>query len=399
VVSYQTAYLKANYPVEFMAAVMSAESGNEDKIYAAVEECKAMGLEILPPDVNESLDDFTVVDEKTIRFGLNAIKNLGSDVIAKIIEERAKNGQFKNLLDFLTRVYIKNLNKKSWEALAKTGALDRFGERGQLLENTEYVLDSLREHFKVSNQDSLFGNSALNLKLKDASPASKEDRLTWEKELLGLYVSAHPLDSYQKVLSSFTKIRQLKSSEVTGSVVVGGLITKLKKTITKKNETMAFATLEDGTGSIEVIIFPKSMQTMGQFLEIDRVLQIKGKVSSGDGKTTPDFFEGEEAPALDVKIIVDEITDLPNDELYTLALQEMQKNQQIVIHLSNTKDTEVLEKIKDVVIKTPGNAQVYLSLGSGPAAKKIKTQTQVQITNELLSALKAIPEINMISES
>lgn len=399
VVSYQTAYLKANYPVEFMAAVMSAESGNEDKIYAAVEECKAMGLEILPPDVNESLDDFTVVDEKTIRFGLNAIKNLGSDVIAKIIEERAKNGQFKNLLDFLTRVYIKNLNKKSWEALAKTGALDKFGERGQLLENTEYVLDSLREHFKVSNQDSLFGNSALNLKLKDASPANKEDRLTWEKELLGLYVSAHPLDSYQKVLSSFAKIRQLKSSEVTGSVVVGGLITKLKKTITKKNETMAFATLEDGTGSIEIIIFPKSMQTMGQFLEIDRILQIKGKVSSGDGKTTPDFFEGEEAPALDVKIIVDEITDLPNDELYNLALQEMQKNQQIVIHLNNTKDTEVLEKIKEVVLKTPGNAQVYLSLGSGPAAKKIKTQTQVQITNELLSALKAIPEISMISES
>lgn len=402
VVSYQTAYLKANYTVEFMAAVMSAESGNEDKIYAAVEECKAMGITVLPPDVNESLDDFTVVDETTIRFGLNAIKNLGGDVILKIKDERMKAGQFKDLEDFLTRVYIRNLNKKSWEALSKTGALSSFGERGQLLANGEYILDYLRDHFKVAAQDSLFGNfQVFKLRLKETPPATKEEIYTWEKELLGMYVTAHPLDNYQHVLKSYSKIRGLKESEYNGEVTVCGIITKMKKMLTKKNDPMAFATLDDGSGSLELIIFPKTMQKVSEFLAIDKIVQVSGKFSSGESDRPVEFNEdGEEVRgATEIKIIVDEMKDLPNDDLYFMALSEMEKNKQIVIHLNSAHNPNALEKIKEIVTTSPGNAQVFLSIGSGGAAKKIKTQTQVRITDELLTSLTSIPEVSMVSES
>src|SRR5690606_6587531 len=147
-VGYQTAYMKANFPVEFMAAVMTAESGDEEKIYAAVEECKKMGIAVLPPDVTESFGDFTVIDDHRIRFGLRAIKNLGSDVVRKIIDCHKSNIKFTNLEEFLMHCYTKNLNKKSWEALVKSGAMDKFGNRSQLLASTEHVLDFLREHFK-----------------------------------------------------------------------------------------------------------------------------------------------------------------------------------------------------------------------------------------------------------
>ena len=243
VVSYQTAYMKANYPVEFMAALMTAESGDEDKIYEAVEDCEALGIAVLPPDVNESLGDFTVVDEKTIRFGLNAIKNLGSDVIEKIISSRFKvQGSsdsdlepstsnlepFSSLEDFLTRAYTKNLTKRSWEALAKAGALDAFGERGQLVNNTEEVLAFLRENFKhdKSGQESLFGKSYSmgRLTLKPSAPATKEEMLLWEKEHLGMYVSAHPLDVYKNVLGAMRNVRSLTLDELGANVVMGGII-------------------------------------------------------------------------------------------------------------------------------------------------------------------------------
>ena len=252
VVSYQTAYMKANYTVEFMAALMTAESGDEDKIYEAVEECSHLGIKVLPPDVNESLGDFTVVDEKTIRFGLNAIKNLGSDVIRKIIEARGERlevseanadlspkpytlSPFVSLDDFLIRTYTKNFSKRSWEALAKVGALDAFGERGELLNNTEEVLEFVRERFKSENsgQNSLFGNSlqAGRLKLKPAPAATKEEMLLWEKELLGMYVSAHPLDVYRNVLLTLRSFKSLSLDELGGKVVMGGIISRLKKNL------------------------------------------------------------------------------------------------------------------------------------------------------------------------
>lgn len=388
VVSYQTAYMKANYPVEFMAAVMTSESGNEDKIYAAVEECKVLGIQILPPDVNESQGDFTVINDNTIRFGLNAIKNLGSDVVEKIIEgnENGKN-RFSTLEDFLIRCHTKNLNKKSWEALVKAGALDAYGERGQLLFNTESVLDFIRGHFKTAGlgQSSLFGKSLQvgKLVLKPSEPATEDEILGWEKEHLGLYVSSHPLDSYKIVLANFPKIGSLHELNTDQSVIIGGIISKLKRTLTKKNDPMAFFTLEDATGSVEVLVFPKIMPAAINLLNLESIVQVSGRVSDKDGE---------------VKIIANELQALPNDNLYEMALSEMEKNKEVVIHMTTSQNTEAMNKIKTIIEAYPGNAQVFVSFGNGPGAKKIKTRSQVRISKELVFELKKIPEINMISQ-
>ncbi len=425
-VSYQTAYMKANYPVEFMAALMTAESGDEEKIYEAVEDCENLGITVLPPDVNESLGDFTVVDDKTIRFGLNAIKNLGGDLINKIIEIRNVNVQasqsptietvdasqglsedgvgpaigrpsestgaqaltpqtFKSLEDFLTQCYIKNFNKKSWEALVKVGALDAFGERGQLLANTEEVLNFIREHYKneTSGQNSLFGAGVKigKLKLKQAPPATKEEILLWEKEHLGMYVSSHPLDSYTKVLATLRSAKSLELTELGGAVVMGGIISRLKRTMTRKNDPMAFFTLEDLTGSIEVLVFPKVMEKTLPFLNNDTIVQVSGRLSDKDEE---------------FKLIADDIKELPSDDLYSMALEEMGKKMQVVLHMNSLANMEVLNEIKEILETSKGTAQVYLSVGTGSSAKKIKTQSQVAVSNELISRLRAIPEILMV---
>lgn len=395
IVSYQTAYMKANFPVEFMAAVMTAESGDETKIYAAVEEAKNLGIQVLPPDVSESFDDFTVVNDHTIRFGLNAIKNLGSDVVGKIKEvrsgnqklENSKQSPFETLEDFLVACYTKNLNKKSWEALVKSGSLDRFGERGQLLSNTDTVLDFLRNHFKIQEQgqNSLFGSSLQigKLRLKPAGEALPEEKLAWEKEHLGLYVSAHPLENYAQVLSSFTKISELSLSKVEHIVTLGGIIAKLKRTLTKKNDPMAFFTLQDITGNVEVLVFPKIMPTVVEHLAVDAIVQVTGRLSDKDGE---------------FKIIAEKIDALPNDELYTMALSEMEKSKQVVIHMTELANGEVLNQIKTILEAYPGNAQVYLSLGATLTPKRVKTKTQVRISTELLDKLRRIPQITQITE-
>ena len=384
-VSYQTAYMKANYPVEFMAALMTAEAGDEDKIYAAVEECANMGIKVLPPDINQSRSGFTVVDEKNIRFGMNAIKNLGSDVIERTIEERKARGPYTSLEDFLIRAYTKNLNKKSWEALCKAGALDAFGERGALLANTEEVLDFVRQHFRAeaAGQGALFGKSMQvgRLKLREVPPAAKEEKMLWEKEHLGMYVSAHPLESYRKVLSNLKAVKDLTPEELGTNQVMGGIVSRLKRTLTKKQDPMAFFTLEDATGSIEVLVFPKAMENALSLLENDKIVQVRGRLSDKDEE---------------FKLIADELTQLPNDDLYQMALSETEKNKQVILHMPRLAAPEVLNEIKSILKKHPGNAQVYLSIGIGPNAKKMKTQTQVTIGGDLLAELKAVAEIGKI---
>lgn len=466
VVAYQTAYMKANFPVEFMAALMTAESGDEEKIYEAVEECRNLGIKILPPDVNSSDADFTVVDpvenpassgsdasdapprpvsaEATgpaIRFGLNAIKNLGSDVIAKIIGARqtsphAENAEagiarsqesggqrpppqehrFSSLEDFLLRTHTKNFNKKSWEALVKAGALDAFGERNQLLASTENVLDFVREYFRSGppGQASLFGKSLSigKLVLKKVEPASKEEKLAWEKEFLGMYVSAHPLDSYQKVLARLLPIRKLKLLADGSTVTIGGVISKLKRTLTKKNDPMAFLTLEDLSGKIEVLVFPKVMEKSLEVLHPDRIVQITGRLlfdagpsRKRNGYTTA--LAGKErmddpdaSPALtetsSFSLIADELKDLPSDEHYLSALSETQENSQLVIYMDTLAEMPVLNLIKQILSAHPGESPVYLQIGSGLNAKKIRTQTSVSISQRLLGELREIKSISKL---
>jgi DNA polymerase-3 subunit alpha len=387
-VSYQTAYMKANYTVEFMAAVMTAESGDAIKIYEAVEECKKMGINVLPPDVNESLSNFTVIDEHNIRFGLTAIKNLGSDVVERIKEERKTGGQFKNLKDFITRMQTKNFNKKSWEALVKCGALDNFGERNQLLYNTEHILEYVREQIKsaASGQDSLFGGMAIenqDLTLLPCEPANQDEMLLWEKELLGLYVSSHPLENYKRVFTQIMKIGRLTDDMIEKNITVGGIISKLKRSLTKKQEPMMFLTLEDQTGTIEALLFPKTLAKVGNLIALERIVQMSGRLSDKDGE---------------FKLIVDDVKDLPNDMIYEMNVADFETQSVVVISLPEKVSKDTMLKIKETLEKYPGKAVVSVNIVN-PLGQKLKTlpvKIRVGFSDDLLFELQQLKEVNRV---
>jgi DNA polymerase-3 subunit alpha len=294
-VAYQTAYLKANFPAIYMSAVLTADSGDVDKIGSFVAECKRMNIPVLPPSVNESFAGFTVVREPTgdkIRFGLTTIKNFGEGIARIIIEERKKNGRFLSLADFVYRVKDRNLNKKSLEALIKSGALDEFGERGNMAENLEKILECHREWMQEKhNQDSLFGllggDAAVpSIPLSPSKEATAEEKLLWEKELLGLYISGHPLDKHkEKIEKHGTPISKIKESPREGaSVLVCGLVENVREISTKKNERMLFMRMGDKKESIEVVVFPRTLATNRELFVPDSCLAVFGKISKRNGE-------------------------------------------------------------------------------------------------------------------
>jgi len=292
-VAYQTAYMKANFPVEYMSAVLTADSGDTEKISEIIRECERMGIEVLPPDINESFADFTVVPGKeTIRFGLTTIKNFGAGVADAIIIERKKNGPFVSLADFLSRVNDRNLNKKSLEALIMTGALDRFGERGLIYHNLDMLLTFNKERVaeKESAQDSLFGldsgsTHVLTLQPTKAAPALQ--KLIWEKELLGVYVSGHPLDEYKEELAKRPSILSIREDGRNGiPVVTAGMVSSVRELLTKKGERMAFVMLVDHKSEIEMVAFPRTYTELKEVLKVGACVAVKGRLSLRNDEPT-----------------------------------------------------------------------------------------------------------------
>ncbi|HSE56797.1 MAG TPA: DNA polymerase III subunit alpha, partial [Candidatus Paceibacterota bacterium] len=286
-VAYKTAYLKANYPAEYMTACMTAESGDIETCSEYIEEARRMGFAILPPDINESFSDFTVVVEdgvvtKKIRFGLNNIKNFGTEIGKAIIAERKARGKFESLESFLERVTHKNLNKKSVEALISCGALDAFGDRGVLFANIESLLSFHKGITSTANasQDSLFEGLASKpkavLALKPTEPAPLTQKLAWEKELLGLYISGHPLDEHQdKIEKSGNTIKTLLGKgECKGKILVAA-VHDVRVLYTKNNSKMAFVVLQDKTGTLEGVVFPEAFKTIEPVLQPGKVIAIR----------------------------------------------------------------------------------------------------------------------------
>lgn len=294
-VAYLTSYLKANYPVLYMASVLTADSGDVEKIAVMVRECERMGIEVLPPDINESFAAFGVVPgergKEIIRFGLTTIKNFGEGIADVIIEERKKNGKFKDIEEFLTRVVDRNLNKKSFEALIKTGAFDSlYPDRAALLYNLENLLKFNKDLAKAdANQDSLFAftdTKISNLHMEPAPPISKQEMLGWEKELLGLYITGNPLDQFKDLISeSGYTIAKLKAEIKDGKkTVVAGLIEEVKPILTKKGDPMAFLKIKDYTDSIECVCFPKVYEQYREIIDSEGCVAVKGAVSERNGE-------------------------------------------------------------------------------------------------------------------
>lgn len=309
VVAYRTAYLKAYYPVEFMAAMLNSFLGNLDKIPAYTEECKRLNIQILKPDINKSYTKFTVDGDK-IRFGLGSIKNVGTSAVDEIVAERDRNGQFKDFTDFCERIQETNVNKKCIESLIKAGAFDEFNEtRRTLMESFESILDTITSSNKKElegqvNMFDLGGSDSKEMKytFKEFPEYSRKELLFMEKEMLGLYISGHPLDNIRHQIEMQTNInsfqmRQIENTDEIGEeirqeikdgqmVKYAGIITKIKKKYTKNNKLMAFLTVEDLYGPTEIILFESAYQNCSNVLMEDNIVLVNGRLSVREDEET-----------------------------------------------------------------------------------------------------------------
>lgn len=310
-IAYQTAYLKANYPTEFMTALLQSDRNNTDRVILDIEECREMKIEVLPPSVNESDANFTAVDSGNIRFGLGAIKGVGDSVVDEVVKNRGED-PYETLADFAARNPSKIINKKSLEALAKSGALAGLAEANEIIENTKAISDFCKSEEKSSAddaQDSLFGGEETGhreLVLPETSPASEAQRLAWERETLGIFVSDHPLRKAKKYFQrKGTLIADLKKKKGK-KVKIGGLLMSLRKIITKTKKQMAILSIEDMTGKCEIAVFPNSYEAVADKL-VDRsdvVFWVSGKAEdrSGEMQVIADTIELQEITEIETVV-------------------------------------------------------------------------------------------------
>jgi len=303
-IAYQTAYLKAHYPLEFMAALLTSEMDSTDDIVKYIGECREKGIEILPPDVNESERDFTVVGDK-IRFGLAAVKNVGTAAIESIISTREKKDSFSSLFDFCQKVDLRKVNKKVIESLIKSGAFDFTGaKRSQLMFILEEALEKgqFLQKQRVADQINMFGVFAQNegmhtINLPEMDEWQEMELLALEKETLGFYISGHPLAKYKQELQSLTntKATQVTELEDGTSVVLGGVASSVKEINSRRGDRMAFVTLEDLSGFIEIIVFSDIFKKTSTLVKSDMPILVRGHLTR-DEKST--------------KVVAEEITPL-----------------------------------------------------------------------------------------
>lgn len=290
-ISYWTAYLKTHYPDAFMAALMTSDLDDTDRLAIEINECKHMNLKVLSPDVNESFVEFGVVaGTNEIRFGMAAVKGVGTGAVEEILRAR-EDGPFKSVADFARRVSTKSVNRKAWESLVRAGAFDSLGDRSDILFNIDMILayGVKLQRERATNQADLFGGLSEAVEIPDivleAAPQkhSEKERLQWERELLGLYLSAHPLDRYDDYFSEQTvPLVSLKPEHDKKAVIVGGVISSVRQILTKNGTKMAFVALEDKTGEGEIVVFPNLFEEIGSQLIQDEVVRVEGKISSTD---------------------------------------------------------------------------------------------------------------------
>jgi DNA polymerase-3 subunit alpha len=390
-IAYQTAYLKAHYPSAFMAALMTSDYDDIDRLSIEISECKHMGIDVMPPDVNESFSEFAVVPETgQIRFGMTAIKNVGTNAVEEIIRARS-DAPIETLEDFFSTVNTRVVNRKSLESLIKAGAFDRFGDRSHLLHNLDTMLAyaSRLQKERSSGQVDLFGNlvdddtSSVKAQLTLEPAVHKyplREQLMWERELLGLYLSQHPLEPFELILSETTvPLNSLKPGHDGKSVNVGGVVMDMREITTKNGSKMAFVKMADQTSEMELILFPSTYQQTIGIWERDRVVTVRGRVNAKDrdGNITSE-----------VKIMVDDAREITPEQ--AAAYQERGKKvappkpgrkkvllskasmattssveapRRLFIRLEKGDDTDTLLLLKKTLDKFQGETEVVLVMG------------------------------------
>ncbi len=399
-IAYWTAYLKAHYPDAFMAALMSSDLDNTDRLAVEINECQRMGITVLPPDVNQSYVGFSIVpNQNQIRFGMAAIKNVGTAVVEEI-ETVRKDKPFDSLEDFLKRCSSKVVNRKTMESLIKAGAFDAFGDRFSLLNNLDTILAyATRAHqLSDSNQVDMFGQqveSKYTPKLAlepNSNKINPHEQLVWERELLGLYLSQHPLDDYRLYLeTNTTPLNQIKPEQDGQSLTIGGILTDVREIMTKNNQKMAFVKIEDFDGETEIILFPGVYAKTPDLWQRDKILLIKGKVTARDrdNKLTSE-----------AKIMVNQASEI------TLEMAQKFKPKKAValsgpgaksivppklyIRLASVDDQSVLISLKKTIDHYEGETEVILVLGEADGRQAIKLPQRINHNNQVLSELVSI---------
>lgn len=417
-ISYWTAYLKAHYPDAFMAALMTSDQDDIDRLAIEITECKHMGLTVLAPDVNESFVEFAVVPGKQqIRFGMAAVKGVGVSVVEEILRAR-RDGKFKSVEDFAKRVSISKMNKKAWESLIKTGAFDSMADRSDLLYNLETIQGyaSKLQKEALSGQTDLFGGMHIDESLQPQmafviAPTrhTERERLMWERELLGLYISSHPLDNYDAFFHEQTvPLSELQQNLDNKSTTIGGIISSVRSIVTKSGSKMAFVKLEDKSGETELIVFPNLFEQLGAKLTQDSVIKASGKINARDrdGNLTTE-----------VKVIADEIQFLADEDLasYTSTGRKMKAPRPrktidvptaptverrpaptpiieekviltLFVHVKDTADEQTLQTMKKICSDYPGATDIVLVLGKDKKSA-IKLPFRVNPSDALIGEL------------
>ncbi len=405
-IAYRTAYLKAHYPAEFMAAVMNSDTGNIDRMTIEVNECRRIGIDVLPPDVNESFEGFGVVGkEGKIRWGLVAIKNVGTEVARVIVQERKMHGAFKDMSDFVARVSTKHLNRKSLESMVMAGAFDRFEERGILLANIDQILRVHRQWQQdaETKQASLFdlgtSFSGGGLSLQRAPQASRAKRLAWEKELLGIYVTEHPYVVYaERLRSHVTALSEISAKENSAHVRVAGVIAEARTIITKKGDSMAFVKMEDGISSCECVFFPRAFEPNKLFVQEGGLCVISGKVSHREGQ--PVSVAVESVVRFDEESFTEVLEMLKHgvwvdEQAHSAALKEQEQNAlfkgpAVVLTFQAAPSEKQISGLRTIFTSRPGDTPVQLSVQAGGRTKWIKTEYSVAPTDAVIEAIQAI---------
>lgn len=418
-IAYWTAYLKAHYPAAFMAALMTSAYDDTDRLAIDISECQHMGIKVLPPDVNESFVEFAVVPDAEqpdnrlpdIRFGMAAVKNVGSGAVEEILRARAK-GSFESLEDFLGKVSSRIVNRKTMESLIKSGAFDRFGDRPTLLHNLDVLqaYASRLQKQQSSGQTDLFGNATdvvskpqLTLEAPTA-PADTHEQLVWERELLGLYLSQHPLELFEKFLEEQTVPLNTITPEHDGkAVTIGGAIVDVREITTKTGQKMAFVKLEDRFGEVEIILFPGSFQQTLGLWERDRVVLVRGKVNAKDK-------EGNASS--EVKIMVDDAREITTEQATAYQTTGKKKktpapakkvankistdaerpvvDPRLYIRLKTSEDESVLRSLKQTLDGNAGGTEVVLVLGDAENRQAVKLPAGVDSGDTVLDSLREL---------
>ena len=425
-IAYQTAYLKANYPSAFMAALMTSDYDDTDRLSIEIAECQKMGIEVLPPDVNESFHEFAIVPDgdsrrAAIRFGLDAVKNVGTGAVEEILRARAIDHGFVSLEDFLSKVSPRIVNRKGLESLVKAGALDRFADRSTLMHNLDVMLAyaTRLQRDALSGQVDLFGMSDQHAHVsrpqlvleKPSTEYTAREQLLWERELLGLYLSQHPLAMYEVYLAEQTMpIDHLKPEHDSRSVTVGGTILDVREILTKSGQKMAFVKLEDKFAGIELILFPSSYQRTAGLWERDRIVLVRGKITAKDR-------EGNLVEEL--KVLVDDAREITAEQALgyqqtgkkikvptvrkpSTASVSAQKSvgsarsaaatptPRIYIRLKDGGDQNLLLSLKKVIDQNTGDTDVVLVLGGSENKQVIKLPMKISAEDAALEKLREL---------